>query len=288
MAVRENPSPPLLFDRVLIARHRARYAPGFDDHAFLFDRQMQDFVGRLVSIRKDYPRALIINESGRASGILWADPVVKARIGTLIVADLTPHLIARARASGVSTLLCDAEHLPFAAGSFDLVLAPFALHGVNDLLGVLTTIRHMLRPDGLFLGGLVCAPSLRPLRQALIAAESALLGGAGARVAPMADLADLAHLMQRAGFRSPVTDEDRVNVSYGALLTLLSDLRGMGEASAMIQRSRRPLYPRVLAECERILMAEPACGADDRPRFVMPFHLATLTGWGPEIAPAGQ
>ncbi len=288
MARMDPPSPPFIFDRALIARRRARYASRFDDHAFLFDRQMADFVERLGAIRKDYPRALIINESGRASAILRADSGVAARIGALVVCDLAPKLVRRAGGSGARPVICDPERLPFAPASFDLVLAPLALHGVNDLPGALTTIRHMLRPDGLFLGGMFCAPSLRPLRQALIAAESALSGGAGPRVAPFADLADLAQLMQRAGFRSPVTDEDRVNVSYDSLMNLLHDLRGMGEAAAMIHRTRRPLHVTVLAECERILMVNhatssgnPGAGQKNAPRFVMPFHLATLTGWGP-------
>lgn len=286
------PESPQIFDRALIARRRARAAAGFDAHAFLFDFQMQDFVDRLATIRKDYPRALLINESGRGAAVLRATPAVAARIGSLIVTDLAPGFVQKARESGARGLVCDAERLPFAVASFDLVLAPFALHAVNDLPGVLGTIREMLRPDGLFLGGMICAPSLRPLRQALIAAESALASGAGARIAPMADLADLSYLMQRAGFRSPVADEDRLDVAYPSLMRLIADLRGMGEAAAMIQRTRRPLHPRVLAACEEILLAGAPAQSADTPggsasprRFVMPFHFAALTGWGAEPVP---
>ena len=50
----------------------------------------------------------------------------------------------------------DAEAVPFADTSLDLILCIFGLESVNDLPGSLIQFRRALRPDGLFLGLHVC------------------------------------------------------------------------------------------------------------------------------------
>ena len=49
----------------------------------------------------------------------------------------------------------DEEALPFADESFDLIVAPLTLQFVNDLPGALVQIRRCLKPDGLFIGGML-------------------------------------------------------------------------------------------------------------------------------------
>ena len=97
-------------------------------------------------------------------------------------------------------LQADEERLPFADQSLDLVVSTLALHWTNDLPGSLIQVRRALRPDGLFLASILGGATLTELRQALMAAEAEITGGAGLRVAPLADAYDAAGLLQRAGF----------------------------------------------------------------------------------------
>lgn len=105
-------------------------------------------------------------------------------------------------------LQADEERLPFADQSLDLVVSTLALHWTNDLPGSLIQVRRALRPDGLFLASILGGATLTELRQALMAAEAEITGGAGLRVAPLADAYDAAGLLQRAGFALPVADVD--------------------------------------------------------------------------------
>jgi SAM-dependent methyltransferase len=68
------------------------------------------------------------------------------------------------RAVKPERVLADEELIPFEEGTFDLVISNLALHWVNDLPGVLTQIRRVLKPDGLFLASMFGEETLWELR----------------------------------------------------------------------------------------------------------------------------
>ena len=168
----------------------------------------------------------------------------------------------------------DPEWLPFAAASFDLVVANLSLHMVNDLPGALIQLRTALRPDGLLLASMPALGTLAELRGALTEAEAALTGGASPRVCPFAGLADCAALLQRAGFALPVADADTVTLLYADPLALLRELRAAGEANPVSLRERRTppraLFPAALAALPR-----------QDGRAVATLRLAMMTGGAP-------
>src|SRR3546814_9753045 len=128
-------------------------------------------------------------------------------------------------------IVADGELLPFAERRFDLVVSNLILHWANDLPGALAQIQRVLRPDGLFLAAMLGGETLTELRRCLMQAEIDETGGASPRVSPFVDLRDAGALLQRAGFALPVVDGDRITVTYGNALELMTDLRRMGEAN---------------------------------------------------------
>jgi len=158
------------------------------------------------------------------------------------------------------------------------VVSLLSLHWANDLVGALIQIRQALKPDGLFLGALFGGATLTELRQSLTQAEAELLGGAGLRVSPFADVLDGAALLQRAGFALPVADLDRVTVRYGSALELIRDVRAMGESNVLYDRARKPLTRPVLARAAEIYHQR-FSEADGRVRAT--FDIVSLTGWAP-------
>ncbi|HTI86950.1 MAG TPA: methyltransferase domain-containing protein [Alphaproteobacteria bacterium] len=269
----ENPAAP--FDRGVVRRHRDRAATGFDGHAFLFDEIGERLLDRLSDIRRPFPRAL---ELGSRDGRL-RDRVTVA--GELYVrTDLSERMAraAQTRNPGPLTVVADEELLPFAEGSFDLVVSNLSLHWVNDLPGALAQIRRVLRPDGLLLASLFGGETLIELRQALLAADVAVSDGASPRVSPFCDVRDAAHLLGRAGFALPVADVDLLTVTYSDILALMRDLRGMGETSALKLR-QKSVTPRATfaAADEHYRRAFPADGH----RLHATFEVIYLAAWRP-------
>jgi len=259
---------PRVFDRKLV-RHRLRRALSAGHAGFLLDRAIDEAEERLGAVLRRFPLAL---DLGAPTPALAQRLRARAGIDTVVRLTALPE-----RADGC-LVVGDEEALPLGAESFDLVTSLLALHSVNDLPGSLAQIRRVLKPDGFFLACLLGGASLSELRQAFTQAEAELEGGASPRVAPFADLRDLGHLLQRAGFALPVADIDPVVVRYADPFGLMRDLRAMGFSNPLAERRRTPLRRPTLFRAVQIY-AERFSDPDGRIRAT--FELVWLSGWAP-------
>ena len=257
--------PPVLFDRALIA-HRLR-TRGRPDAGFLLARAAEDLIERLGVTTRRFAHALDIATPTDAAAAALA---ASGKVGSIRRADFDAD-----------------ERLEAAPESADLAVSLLALQFANDPPGALIQARRALKPGGLFLAAMIGGDTLTELRQALLAAESALLGGASPRIIPFADVKSLGALLQRANFRLPVADVDRVTARYPDVFALMRDLRAMGAANPLIARSRKPLRRDVLMAAAEAYAARHA-GADGK--LPATFDILWLSGWAPDAAtpaPAG-
>jgi NADH dehydrogenase [ubiquinone] 1 alpha subcomplex assembly factor 5 len=269
-----DPSPIRVFDPRAVRLHRARAARG-GGADFLRLEAAERLADRLRDINRSFPHAL---DLGCGTGALARTLAGRGGIEWLLEADGAEACL---RGRATPRVAADAEALPFAPRSFDLVLSNLALHWTNDLPGALLQLRHMLRPDGLLLATLWGGETLFELRQALLQAELAGEGGASPRVSPFADLRDLAGLLQRAGFALPVADADTIDVTYPDALALMRELRAMGESNAVLER-RRGFTRRATLARAAALYAERFGRAEGR--IPATFQLVTLTAWAPHAS----
>ena len=256
--------PPVIFDSSRREARLHRFADRLAEADFLHGRAAENAVNSLEAIMRDFPvavdlsarpgpfaGALATSDAGDRVGVLTADPLGAVDPG--------------------------AAKMEIAAGSADLIVSLMTLHWANDLPGALSQIRRALKPDGLFLGTLLGAATLKELRGVLTEAELAERGGTQARVSPFADGFDGAALLQRAGFALPVSDVDRLTVRYPDLFALIRDLRAMGETN-VLAGTIRPLTRGIIARAAA-LYAERHGDADGR--IPATFEIVNLAGWAP-------
>jgi NADH dehydrogenase [ubiquinone] 1 alpha subcomplex assembly factor 5 len=266
-----------IFDRQTVRRHRDRACQTLADHDFLFREVAERLLDRLDDITYKFPTAV---DLGSRTGILKEHLSGRGGIETLIQCDLSP---AMAHQSGALSLVGDEEFLPFREGSIDLALSCLNLHWVNDLPGALLQIRKALKPDGLFLAAVFGGETLRELRDSFEQGELKIEGGVSPRISPFIRAEDLGKLLQRAGFALPVVDLDTITVSYGEVLKLLGDLRGMGESNAVMERRKNPTRRETLmAAIAHYLETY----GDDDGRVPATFQVLFITAWAP--APTQQ
>ena len=242
------------FDRALRRRRHAAALAGFGRADFLHAAIADEIRERAATVSRDF--ADVLDMGGPAP--VWPGATRLA---------LSP--------GGGAAVVGDEDRLPFADASFDLVVSAGGLATVSDLPGALVQVRRVLKPDGLFLGSFAGGMSLAELRADLLAAESAITGGAAARVAPMVEAQAAASLMQRAGFAMPVADVERLTVRYSSLFGLLDDLTAMGARSSLA--SRAPLRREVLAAAAERFQAR----AEADGKVSITIDVLHLAGWAP-------
>lgn len=269
---RSDDLPLTLFDRRARRQHRNR-AASHGCVEFLHREVADRLVERLDDVKREFRSAL---DLGAHHGALLSALGCRPGVEWVIAADTSFGFLAQLSGMRVAT---DPDLVPFSDGSFDLVVSTLELHWAGDLPGALVQIRRILKPSGLFLAAMLGGSTLVELRTALIEAELMEEGGASPRVSPAAELGDVAGLLLRTGFAMPVADAEKITVTYPDALTLMRDLRGMGETNALTARRRSPLRRATLARAA-LLYAERFGPPEGR--IPATFEILFLTGWAPE------
>ena len=256
----------------LLARKRRARRIGDQGAHFLMQRAAEDVADRLSTVQRSFTSAAsVLSQTEAAQTMLRRSGKVADAIRVEADAGLLDG----------EGLVAAEEILPLEPESLDLVVSLYALQEVNDLPGMLIQIRRALRPDGLFLACLAGAGTLSELREALLAAETEMYGGASPRVFPFADVRDMGGLLQRAGFALPVTDSESVTVRYDSMFALMRDLRAMGATNSLLARSRKPANKALFLRAAEIY-AERFSDLDGRVRAT--FSTIWLSGWAPHAS----
>jgi len=251
--------PPKIFDAALIARHLDRRAPGSD---FVTDLVLEDLQDRLITLIRDFPRAVIIGP----------DPDLLPMTGRTAKGEFAFARIAAFSNAATS----EVPDLP--EGEYDLIVSVLHLQAVNDVPGYLAQLRARLAPDGLLMAAALGGNTLSELREAFLAADSMVYGGASARVAPSIQVRDAGALLQRAGLALPVADVETHTVRYSSAFALMAELKALGAANPLADRSRRLASPALLAAATQAY-AERDGDADGRVRATL--EIIWLSGWLP-------
>lgn len=252
-------SVPEIFDRSARRLRRDRAAADFAEFGFVRASMLDGIAERLASVTRAFHDVL---DLGCFDGAFVPPPgaaITRCDVGARFAA----------HAGGVQV---EEDALPFAPGSFDLIVSAGVLDGVNDLPGALALARRALRPDGLFLAAFCGAGTLATLRAVLREAESER---PAARLHPQIDVRSAGDLLVRAGFALPVADVETLSVRYRGLGGLLCDLRGM--AATNVLRHRSPLTRATLARASQAFAAR----AEPDGKTAERFEIVYLTGWSP-------
>ncbi|MFA7276198.1 MAG: methyltransferase domain-containing protein [Pseudobdellovibrionaceae bacterium] len=249
----------LLFQPEHIARSRLRAAGKFADHNFLYQACARDILDRLPLITRSFSSVLQVRD-------VFGDHLHQ----------LYPQAAHHVLIPFENALL--PEDFVGAENAYDLIVSVFDLHIVNDLPGVLAQVRRALRADGVFMAALPGGKTLHQMRDVLLQAEMTVMGGASPRVLPFVDKAQMAHLLQRAGFSLPVVDSEIFTVSYRDIFHVMADLRGMGETNVLAERFRKFTPSRLFFEAARSYAEK---FPDEEGRIHADFEIIFIIGWAP-------
>jgi malonyl-CoA O-methyltransferase len=209
-------------------------AGGYDDVAVLQREIGSRMLERLGYIRLQPQRVL---DLGCGTGLSLDGLAKRYRRAEVIGLDFAHGMLARARKRGHwfnrPRLLCaDAERLPLADDSVDLIFSNATLQWVNDLDATFRELLRVLRPGGLLLFSTFGPDTLKELRDAWATVDRY------AHVSPFLDMHDIGDALVRARFADPVMDAEHMTLTYAHLHGLMRDLKQLGARNALSARPR--------------------------------------------------
>jgi malonyl-CoA O-methyltransferase len=126
----------------------------------------------------------------------------------------------------------DAQSLPFAAASVDLIHSNLCLQWCDDPGLAIAEFARVLKPGGMLLFTTFGPATLYELRTAFAAAD------ATPHVGRFVDMHDIGDALLTTGFRDPVLERDDFTLTYADALTLMHELRAIGATNADAKRQR--------------------------------------------------
>ncbi len=223
------------------ARVRAafdRSAPEYDEVAVL-----QHEVGRRLLDRLALTRLTpsVAFDVGAGTGRLSAALGRRYGAARVISFDLSPRMLQRARGRAgplrrlrrrCGFVCADAEHLPCADASADLVVSNLVLQWCNDTDRALAEFRRVLRPGGLLMFTTFGPDTLRELRASWSGVDDRV------HVNRFIDMHDLGDALLRVGLSEPVMDREDFTLTYPDVARLMRDLKALGAHNNTLGRPR--------------------------------------------------
>jgi malonyl-CoA O-methyltransferase len=125
----------------------------------------------------------------------------------------------------------DAERLPLASGSAQLIFSNLALQWCKPDL-VFTEAARVLQPGGLMLFSTFGPDTLKELRAAFGTSDGA------EHVNRFVDMHDLGDMLVHAGLADPVVDMEVITLEYTTVEALMHDLKAIGARNSLPGRPR--------------------------------------------------
>lgn len=222
-----------IFDRVLLRKNRQRFAKDFSDFNFLHIEVANKIIESLDFINRDFSSIL---EIGSRDGYLGQKIAANKNAKRLVQSEICQANFGKVLQNKV---IADDEFLPFKNASFDLIVSSLNFHHINLVPQFLMQVKNLLKENGIFIAAFFGEENLSELVDIIVKTENEIYGGISPRTMPTIEVKTAANLLQKAGFKNPISDFEKIEVDYKEPLSLLKDLQKIAQNNILHQRSRK-------------------------------------------------
>ncbi len=211
-------------------------AEHYDDVAVLQREIGERIFERLELVRLE-PSSIL--DIGAGTGVCSQALSKHYKKSHVISLDLAPRMLqyARQRSGWLYTQLnkwtaknsyvcADAEQLPFADRSIELIFSNVTLQWCDDLEHTFAEFRRVLKPGGLLMFSTFGPDTLKELRQSWQVADAD--ASAAVHVHDFIDMHDIGDAMLRANLADPVMDVENFTLTYPDVYQLMRELKTLG------------------------------------------------------------
>ena len=134
------------------------------------------------------------------------------------------------RSQKITKIFSSLDTLPFKKESFDLVICNLCFHNINKKNQYLDNLKSVLTKNGLLICNYFGENSLIELKNSFLITDQKLFGGSFLRFPKSITLIEFSQMLMQAGFKEVVTEKINYEIFYEDVLSILKDIRGMGES----------------------------------------------------------
>lgn len=203
--------------------------------------QLQQEVGRRlledIDIFKIKPQRVL--DLGCGTGQIGRDLSKIYKGSEIVYADLADKMVVEARRQcgfwqrrKSRFVNADAERLPFADQSFDLLTSNLTFQWCANLEALFEECFRVLRPGGLLLFTTLGPNTLQELRRSWARVDNLR------HVNHFIDMHDIGDAMQQAGLRDAVTHMEEIIIHYSEAVELMRDLKDIGAHNIHPEREK--------------------------------------------------
>jgi malonyl-CoA O-methyltransferase len=238
------------FDRHRVRTAFSRAASGYEQTAVL-QQQVGDLLLERLALLETAPQRVL--DVGAGTGRLTAQIKKRFPRAEVIALDLAMGMLRQAKRNAgwwrpFRRVAGDAQALPFADGSMDLLVSNLCLQWCPDLRAIWHEFRRVLKPGGWLLFTSFGPDTLKQLRSAWHAADER------PHVHVFLDMHDVGDGVLAQGFVNPMFDTERYTLEYGDVADVMRELKAIGAGNALADRPRgltgKSAYARMLAAYE--------------------------------------
>jgi malonyl-CoA O-methyltransferase len=225
-----KPSPLTTLEKQHIRQSFDAAAQRYDDVAVL-QREVGDRILERLDLIKLQPKTIL--DVGAGTGVFSDKLDKRYQAARVIALDLAPRMLLQARQrkgwlarrlSSQAFVCADADALPIADHSVDLIFSSLMLQWCGDLDHTFAEFRRVLRPGGLLMFSTFGPDTLKELRSSWQQADE----DTHVHVHDFIDMHDVGDALLRAGLADPVMDVEHFTLTYADPYQLMRELKTLG------------------------------------------------------------
>jgi malonyl-CoA O-methyltransferase len=254
----------------------SRQASVYEEHAAL-QKESAERLDFNLSLVEPSPKAVL--DVGSGTGFLTAMAAKRWPDAHLFGCDLSHAMNCvsseKLGAAGCSFVTGDAEELPFADGSFDLVTSNLAYQWVNSFPKAFKEVMRVLRPGGEFIFATFGRRTLQELREAYTDACNALGEAEPDNFHFFPAVHQLGDGLGKLGFENPLVSVDRLKEYHPGPRELLKSLKNIGAGNAVSSGSAKQSSKKLFQRMEEAYRDKFSHGEDIYATFEILFAKGT-------------
>jgi len=198
----------------------------YDDNAFLQKEIATRLDSKLDIITSNSD---VVLDLGAGTGLLTKKLINRFPKSQILCLDFAQNSLKNNNSK--NKVCANANHLPFADNSVDIVISSLMMQWCDDLNQLFCEIHRVLKNDGLFLFSTFGPDTLKELKKSWSVVDDQT------HVNTFTDMHDIGDQLLTNGFLSPVMEMEKITLTYQTVTDLLRDLKAIG-AQSVGQRSK--------------------------------------------------